>query len=816
MDSNPTPPNTSDDPPQKRTKLSPHLPGMQETDKALADATESIEQTKEATMPDQPTQPKENEAVLEVEVGITEYISAKETNFSGLFKKRYTDFLVNEILPSGEVLHLTDLGHLPKAPPSTGQREPESDAALEAVVSATNAAPKEAKEVDDAVQPQHASTETTNVIPVRATAVDDADPPQDSPTKEQDAAPTFELSNADGVELSNLVGPDALQLIMQLHQKMEQSPRAKPKSLGSVALPATTDREQRRHIHQAIRRMFSSRLETTTDDDGIISVSVAPRRPPRDAQPESRPRDGPRPSQPRPRGQLGWQELGGGHLHFTLYKENKDTMEVISFLARQLRLTPKSFEFAGTKDRRGVTVQRASVYRVLAERLAPANRMLRGSKIGGFAYEPAGLKLGDLAGNEFVITLRDCHFPGLQHAADVGEASTRMAAALQAFNRQGFINYYGLQRFGAFSARTDVIGMKMLQGDFEGACLDILSYHESALAAAQGKAAAGSMISSDDVARALALHQFQSSGRSHEALQRLPRKFSAEAALIRHLGGRNRAKDFRGALQTIPRNLRLMYVHAYQSLVWNHCAGERWKRFGATVVAGDLVLVGREDVKSTSMEADGADRGAVDDVDEVDESGEIVIRPAAHDAARSRDDMFPRARRLSADEAQSGAYTIFDIVLPTPGFDVLYPGGSLESFYAEFMGSARGGGLDPGDMRRAWRDVSLSGSYRPLVARPLGDDGARFEMREYADENEPLMQTDLERLEQARRVEAGRGVHDEHAATEEGEERKKETTKMAVVLRMQLGSSQYATMALRELMGPGGVRTYRPDYGGGR
>jgi tRNA pseudouridine13 synthase len=49
---------------------------------------------------------------------------------------------------------------------------------------------------------------------------------------------------------------------------------------------------------------------------------------------------------------------------------------------------------------------------------------------------------------------------------------------------------------------------------------------------------------------------------------------------------------------------------------------------------------------------------------------------------------------------------------------------------------------------------------------------------------------------------------------EEGEA--EEARRIAVVVRLQLGSSQYATMALRELMKAGGVRAFRPEFMGGR
>ena len=50
-----------------------------------------------------------DDGAKELEVGITAFIDASRKPFQGILKKRYTDFLVNEILPNGHVLHLQQM-----------------------------------------------------------------------------------------------------------------------------------------------------------------------------------------------------------------------------------------------------------------------------------------------------------------------------------------------------------------------------------------------------------------------------------------------------------------------------------------------------------------------------------------------------------------------------------------------------------------------------------------------------------------------------------------------------------------------------------
>ena len=46
-----------------------------------------------------------------------------------------------------------------------------------------------------------------------------------------------------------------------------------------------------------------------------------------------------------------------------------------------------------------------------------------------------------------------------------------------------------------------------------------------------------------------------------------------------------------GALDKIPLNSKLLYLHAYQALVWNKVVSKRFAEFGHSVLVGDLVML---------------------------------------------------------------------------------------------------------------------------------------------------------------------------------------------------------------------------------
>ncbi len=742
--------------------------------------------------------------------------------------------MVNEITPDGKVTHLTTLNSTKRPQAKVEEPVAESKPAEQAPKVEEPAKVQEAPKAEEA--PKVEST------------------PSEAKPEPAAAAPPveFALTSEDEVLLDGYFGAEVREKIVKIYMHILSKPNEKAAAYGNVTSEPILDRELRTKLHQDMRRIFSSKLESSTDKDGYIKIFAAAKQrapgPRGDMYQTKTPRN-------QQKGKLGWAELGGEHLHFSLYKENKDTMEVISYVAMRLGMKPRAFSFAGTKDRRGVTVQRVSTFHKNADQLAFLNRDMRGSRIGDFTYEKHGLELGDLTGNEFLITLRDCQFgsgaDNLPDSERVAYAQKVVGSAVRSIQKHGFLNYFGLQRFGTYFIGTDEIGRLILKNDFKGAVDAILSFSHECLSAGSNPnfiTSDGKPVSRDDIARAQAIAKFRETGKAKEALEKMPRKFSAETAIIRHLERNDRKTDYMGALLSINRNLRLMYVHAYQSLVWNHTCSARWAVAGDKVIAGDLVLIDK-----------GVEKPVVE---ELDQNGEIVIMPAADDSAVREEDMFERARPLSAEEAASGQFSIFDVVLPTPGYDIVYPENAIGKFYKTFMASERGGELDPHKMRRPQKDFSLSGSYRKVMGT-IGKD-VSFEVKEYKDESMQFVETDLDKVMKAKaahvrnpageaayraRVEAAKATvaaataaeapaatatpetkdvvmaeatapgsmtGEKRAAEEKVSKEEEKKSKIAVIVKLQLGSSQYATMALRELMKEGGVVTYKPDFSSGR
>jgi tRNA pseudouridine13 synthase len=435
---------------------------------------------------------------------------------------------------------------------------------------------------------------------------------------------------------------------------------------------------------------------------------------------------------------------------FVLAKENVDTHAALAVLGSLLRLPPRSLGVAGTKDKRGVTAQRVTVPRLPAARVAQLNARLVGMRVGGTRYVPAQLGLGQLQGNAFTLTLRD-----------VAAQPADVAHAVRSLQHSGFLNFFGLQRFGASAdARTHRVGALLLTGRWEESVALLMAPRSAEREDMRSARAAWS--ERRDAAAALAL---------------LPTAAAAERAIMAHFAGGRGEPDYIGALKRIPKTLRMMYVHAWQSWLWNHAAAHRAQAFGLEcAVEGDLVLC---DGASAELQTVGDEGG----------EGEGEAQHA-----------LPRVRHVTAEEGLAKSVPITQVLLPLPAAAVLYPLHSSGDVYARL---AQQEGVSLVGCQHSVREFSLSafaGGYRSLLHRPQG---LSFRLLRYSEPDCELTQTQLGSVLQAegrRPVASGVPPPAEQAGFAGGEPVEGEGLFLGLQLCFRLPPSCYATMLVRELL----------------
>jgi len=134
----------------------------------------------------------------------------------------------------------------------------------------------------------------------------------------------------------------------------------------------------------------------------------------------------------------GFEPSGAGeHLLLAIEKRGMNTAFAAKRLAQWARVPEMSVGYAGLKDRHAVTRQRFSVH--LPKKEAPDIGLLDSPELRvlGHTWHSRKLPRGALAGNRFVLVLRDVR----------GERGA-IEQRLHAIARRGVPNYFGEQRFG--------------------------------------------------------------------------------------------------------------------------------------------------------------------------------------------------------------------------------------------------------------------------------------------------------------------------------------------------------------------------------
>ncbi len=242
---------------------------------------------------------------------------------------------------------------------------------------------------------------------------------------------------------------------------------------------------------------------------------------------------------------------------FTVQKIGLSTMDVATILAAQLGIPHKYVSYAGLKDKRAITVQAMSVPSHSADNLVG----LRLARIDmrDFKYTRRSLQIGDLWGNRFTIRVRN---------ADVKCESA--VELMKEISRAPILNYFGVQRFGVTRPYTHLVGKALIMKDFESAVRLILTtpseYDPEELAEAR-KRLAEDMSPTEDL------------------ISMFPEDLRYERVVLRQLI--KNPRNYKRAFARIPPRVQTLFVHAYQSYLFNRLISMRVRK-GASLTEPEI------------------------------------------------------------------------------------------------------------------------------------------------------------------------------------------------------------------------------------
>ena len=241
------------------------------------------------------------------------------------------------------------------------------------------------------------------------------------------------------------------------------------------------------------------------------------------------------------------ESTNGQYLIAELTKTNWDIHHLVRDLARILRISQSRFGWAGTKDKRAITKQKICIWDLSEAELSRV-------KLKDIELKPIGrsnkkVSLGDLWGNRFQIMIRNIDL-------SYDETWVRVETITKELEN-GAPNFFGVQRFGENRPVTHVVGEAMLRGDIKDAALTYIArpFPEE----------------NEEIRKA---RQFVwETGDFKEGLKIYPIHFQYERAMMNHLIAH--PDDYAGAFRALSPKLMELFLHAYQSYIFNRILSRR-------------------------------------------------------------------------------------------------------------------------------------------------------------------------------------------------------------------------------------------------
>ena len=444
----------------------------------------------------------------------------------------------------------------------------------------------------------------------------------------------------------------------------------------SIEVNFIEDKDKRRKLHESIREHFpfldSSTIENKEIKEKKIKITYMTK-------------------QNMFKRRKVFPDKNKNILLFSLLKRNMDTIGAIEYISRLLHRTHKTIKFAGNKDKRGITTQRLSSFNTLPNEIISLTKNKRWNKnleISNFSFSDKELRLGLLKGNQFCVCFR--FVEGLKNIKSDLDLITK------SINEKGFINYFGMQRFGVGNISTHIIGKYIIKKKWKEAFASIISTDNMFDAMKQiglGKDVEKEIFDIEDKTKQMTIIT--------DILKILP-KFTNESKLLSNYKkcGKN---SYQSSFKSLSKQLQVLYPHSYQSYIWNMTVSYRISKYGRKLIIGDIVKKHESLYQEKNQEED-------------------CDIPEEEDKNENSEKQIEKMDKIFTDnfdyitEENINKYNFDDLVIPIVGYEIYYPKNDIKNYIEDLL---KKDDLSFKDFEYQAVNFNSTGYFRKVIEKPL-------------------------------------------------------------------------------------------------
>ena len=266
----------------------------------------------------------------------------------------------------------------------------------------------------------------------------------------------------------------------------------------------------------------------------------------------------------------------GPNVWIWIEKVGRTTLDVLLDISRDLHISRKRMGFGGMKDKKAITRQWICISNMDSEEqfneVLDLKDKIHNTEFLRVVRGRKKLRMGQLIGNKFKILIKDIETQDIEKSAIVANN------VLEKLEKTGVPNYFGWQRFGKPRTNTHLVGKALVANDLKEAVRLYIGNPYSQ--------------ENEDVKIARSLYD---DGKIEKSYELMGKGLRYERMMLKEIvkdekKGEINEETYKKALYSLPKPLQRMFVHAYQSYLFNKAVSKRIAMGIDKYIEGDIVI----------------------------------------------------------------------------------------------------------------------------------------------------------------------------------------------------------------------------------